>query len=253
MDTTLQFIRSVALPEAPPALEALRSPGTPPAFGTGKAAVVVGDHVAEFSARVTAAQRSQVSDCLLFAQLAADHSTKGNPDLMAWYRRYVEVLRKTGWTVGEAEMQDTLASDDGLDVHQAIVPVLTAMLGPAAAAASMVITVLNGLQAMNKDSPWITLFNRSSAHVSGAKLQFGFVDVPEAGGGVSIRLLAVALDASKTVTQVLFFRLARHEARLRTSENVLRITGPVLDVVAADIAVRVHPFLRENIAQIDIG
>jgi len=249
-DHTLQFIEQVELPEAPPRLESLE---TLPSFGTSQEAMVVGGHVAEFSANVSPAVRAQVSDCLLFAQLAADQTCKDNPDLMAWYARYVEVLKKTGWTAGGVELRDTSASDDGVDVHQALIPVLTAMLGPAAAATSMVLSVLKGLQEMNKDSPWITLFNRSSTHASGAKLQFGFVDAPEGGEEVVIRLLAVALDANKTVTQALFFRLTRHDARLRTGDTTLGMTRSRLQTIAPGIERRVEPFLLDNIVQIDIG
>jgi hypothetical protein len=251
-DTLLRFIEQVALPESPPGFESATVP-VPETFGSGQAAVVVGDHVAEFSERVGSTERSQVSDCLLFAQLAADHATKGNADLMAWYASYVDTLKRTGWTVNAAEMKDTIVADDGLVVHQAIVPVLTALLGPAAAAASMVVTVLKGLQEMDKDSPWITLFNRSSVHVSGAKLQFGFVDVPDGGEQVAVRLLAVALDAKKSVTQVLFFKLTRHEARLRSGETGLGMPRTRLTSIASAVADRVRPFLLDNIAQIGIG
>lgn len=248
----LEFVRTLDLPQAPPSTEATVSEAPAVTFGTGQEAVVVGDHVAEFSSSVEPGVRSQVSNCLLLAQLAADHATAGMADIMAWYRVYVQVLSKTGWAIAGMDLKTAKVTDEGLDVHQAIIPVLTAMLGPVAAAASMVVTVLEGLQAVNKGIPWITLFNRSSMHASGAKLQFGFVDAPS-GEDIAIKLLAVSLQAEKVVTQVLFFRLSRHDARLRTSQSDLTISHERLRIIAPGVAQRVYPFLLDNIARISVG
>jgi hypothetical protein len=52
---------------------------------------------------------------------------------------------------------------------------------------------------MNADSPWITLFDRSSSHASGAKFQLGFVDADDAM--VTVRLVALAINAERRITQ----------------------------------------------------
>ncbi len=242
------FVRGLDLPEEPPALEALTDAVE---FSNQTQVVAVGAQMAEFSEQVSPALRSAVSDCLLLAQLAANKATASQPDVMAWYRKYVEVLQGVGWTVQSMsfQRQDLSALNGG--VHKAIIPVITAMLGPAVAAASMVVSVLSGLQEMDKDSPWITVFDRASQHASGAKFQFAFVQADSAGSP-QIRLLALAIDAHRTITQVLFFRFSDQSSELSTAESALGIDAARLESIKAPVAARVQPFLSDFLANIDI-
>jgi len=116
-----------------------------------------------------------------------------------------------------------------------------------------VVSVLKGLQEMDQDSPWITVFDRASQHASGAKFQFGFVDAdPGDASAISIKLLALAIDARRTITQVLFFKFSRDDARLKTAEGQLGIQGARLDGIRDAVAQRVQPFLEDNIRTIDL-
>ena len=191
-----RFVQSVPLP-APTRGPRLEGVEAPVQFGSDKEAVAVGAQVTEFTRRVTPTQRTAVADCLLLAQLAANKATAQNPDQMAWYRKYVEVLENIGWTVDSLSLEDKQIEHVDLDVHKAIIPVLAELLGPAVAAVSLVIGVLKGLQEMDRDKPWITVFERASQHASGAKFQFGFVDATgDENPSVAIKVLAVAIDGS---------------------------------------------------------
>jgi hypothetical protein len=248
----VQFVQGLELPEPPPQLESVDQPA-PVSFGPDQEAVVVGAQVAEFSPQVSAEHKALVADCLLLAQLAANKATAASPDLMAWYRSYTQVLQGIGWNVHSMEMEEKQVSDSDGGVHQAILPVLTAMLGPAAAGISMVVSVLRGLQEMDKDNPWITVFNRASQHASGAKMQIGFVDTaPGDPSAISVKLLALALDAKKEITQVLFFKLSKSEATLKKADGHLGITAARLDSIGGAVAGKVQPFLVDNISKIDI-
>src|SRR5512137_1437370 len=99
-----EFVLSLALPEPAPQLEGVAA--APVTFSDEKEAVAVGTQVAEFSDQVTPAQRASVADCLLLAQLAANKATAQQPDLMAWYRKYVEVLQGVGWTVQSMSLEE---------------------------------------------------------------------------------------------------------------------------------------------------
>ena len=245
-----EFVRSLDLPESGPRL---RSKETSIVFGNEQEAFIIGTQISEFSGQVEPGQRAAVADCLLLAQLAANKATAQNPDQMTWYRKYVEVLENVGWTVESFSLEDKEIEHLDLDVHEAITPVLIEMLGPAVAAASMVIGVLKGLKEMDKHNPWITVFDRASQHASGAKFQFGHVDsVDGESPAITIRLLAVAIDAKRTITQVLFFKFSDQDAKLRTSESRLGIVVSRLDSIKDAVAGRVLPFLTENISKLDI-
>jgi hypothetical protein len=249
MDSAHSYVHSLELPEPPPQLEAAESAI---AFDTEPEVVAVGAQLAEFSKQVSPAQRATVADCLLLAQLAANKASVMNADLMAWYGKYLEVLQNIGWVSEQMEFKESVVEDLNADVHKAIIPVLTSMLGPAAAAASMVVGVLKGLQAMDQDNPWITLFDRSSTHVSGAKFQLGFVDADKAGGSVTIQLMALAIDAKKRITQVLFFKFSKEKAKLSVAQGTLGIGPERLQGISKAVGEKVAPFLIDNIGKIDL-
>jgi hypothetical protein len=249
--TAKAYVMALDLPEAEPRLEGLETAEID--FGDRQEAAVVGAQLAEFSQGVPAPLRSAVADCLLLAQLAANKANAANPDLMAWYRKYVEVLQGTGWLVESMSLEQKEVGDLNAGVHQAILPVITAMIGPAMAAASLVVGVLRGLQEMEKDNPWITLFDRASQHASGAKLQFGFVEMnPNNPAAVQVKLLAVAVDAKRTITQVLFFKFSDENASLKTADSQLGIAVSRLQGVQQAVADRVQPFLVDNISKLDL-
>ena len=248
--SVVDFIQSIDLPPTPPAFDSAPEPAT---FGTQPEAAGVGSQITEFSANVTPAQRSAVADCLLLAQLAANKATAGNPDQMAWYRKYIEVLQTVGWTTESMDFETRQVVNTNLSVHQEIIPVLTAALGPAVAAASMIISVLTGLQNMNKSTPWITLFDRASQKASGATFQLGYVDAGSGdGASIHVKLVAVSLDAKNTITQVLFFKFSDAKATLRTASGQLGIVGARLDAIKDTVASRVLPFVEDTVAHIDI-
>jgi len=244
------FIQSIELPETKPVLEGAPE-SAPVTFSAQTEVATVGSQVTQFSANVTPAQRAAVANCLLLAQLAANKASGTNPDLMAWYRKYVEVLQNIGWNTESMTWKDQKVQNTDLSVHQEIIAVLTAALGPAVEMASMVISVLTGLQNMNKSSPWITLFNRASQRASGATFQLGYVDASE-GNSIAVRLLAVAIDAKNTITQVLFFKFSDADATLRTANGQLGIVAANLDGIQEPVSSRVQPFLKDNISKIDL-
>ena len=248
-DPLLAYLEALPLPDPSPQLESAEA-AAPLEFGTEPEVVAVAAQLAEFSAAVAPAQRAVVADCLLLAQLAADKATAMSANLPAWYEAYGGVLKQLGWLQTTMEFKETAVSDEDADVHQAIIPVLTAMLGPVGAAASMVVTVLKGLQQMNAESPWITLFDRSSSHASGAKFQLGFVDADSAM--VTVRLLALAVNAERRVTQVLFFKFARNQARLAVAETELGVGVERLKGIAPAVAAKIAPHLVDNIGRIEI-
>lgn len=243
------FILGLDLPDAPPQLEAAE--GVSIEYGSTQEAVAVGAQIAEFSAQVSPQAREAVADSMLLAQLAATKATAGQTDPLAWHQKYVDTLKAVGWLVQSLEFTEQSVNDSNLGVHNAIIPVLTGMLGPAVAAASVVVSVLKGLQEMDKDNPWITLFDRASQHASGAKFQLSFVDADEQGNP-RIQLMALTIDAQRSVTQVLFFKFSDQSARLRKAETALSASLTRLQSIQAAVSSKVQPFLLDNISKIEI-
>jgi hypothetical protein len=240
------YVMSLDLPE--PEESAFESA---PDFIAAQQAVTVGSQLTEFTAAVSTDVRSAVSNSLLLAQLAANKAANQGTDVFGWYGKYTEVLQGIGWQSQNVDFQAKLTGGQDLDVHKAIIPVIAAALGPAAAAASIVLSVLNGLKDMNADSPWITLFNRQSQHASGAKFQVTYVD-SDGFGEPQLTLVCFAVNAEQTLTQVLFFKFVSQKVDLKQSTGKLAVTLDRLNTDKAVIAARVDSFIASNIQNIDI-
>lgn len=241
------YVRALELPDASPVLES--SGGA--RFSTGPEGVAVGSQLVEFTGQVSQDLRGAIADSMLLAQLAASKAAADSPDVFRWYDKYVEVLQRVGWQLREVEFQKQALSDSGASLHEAIIPVIAAMLGPQAAAASLVLGVLNGLRDMDRNAPWITLVDRASRHGHGAKLQVGYVDANDRGEPV-VTLACFGINASQTITQVLFFKHRAQNAELKKATGTMAAQLARLESARDAMANRVAPFVSDYIAKLDI-
>jgi hypothetical protein len=223
-----------------------------PEFTGERQVVTVGAQLTEFGEAVSADLRKMIADGMLLAQLAADKEASKNPqDVFAWYNKYVEVLKNIGWLMKDLEFQIEKVDNSVVSLHRAIIPVIAAMLGAQVAVLPLVLNVLRGLEEMNKDSPWITLFDQSSQHAQGAKFQVGYVDA-NAQGEPQIVLVCFGIDARRRITQVLFLKSTADEATVKKGSTTLANTVDRLNASKDVIGGRVGPFINDFIKSVDI-
>ena len=253
-DQAIEFLETLQLPPKPEltVLEAERLPALPPTYDTGiDQTVTIGSQLAGFAENISAELRPQISNSFLMAQLAANkHVDVSEGKSKAWYQKYIQVLSNIGWLIeGDASSVREIKGT-ALNVHKEIIPVLVAALGPAAAAASTVLSILNGLAEMDKDNPWITLFERESQRVSANQFQISYASVEN--GEPRITLVCFELNASHSVTQVLFFKFKNSHANLKHFEMKMSINKNVFHVAEPIVTKRIEDFVIEYIKNIKI-
>jgi hypothetical protein len=246
----VEYITSLELPAA-----RSRGPGergAPPPVTPPRPAGAIAGQIAEFSPAIGADLRGDLSNCLLLAQLAADKAA-GSPaqDVRSWYRTYSGVLRNTGWVVGDSDFQEQAVGADGVFVHKEIIPVLTAFLGPAASAVSIVVQMLNSLSALQQNQPWITLFQSENQTLNGGKLQISLVD-KQPNGDAAVSLLSIGIEARQRITQVLFFQISRQSTKLTKATGTLTMAPATLARIREAVQTKVDQHVLDNIANIDI-
>jgi len=244
------YVTALELP-APGASPKVAARTEEPAFTGDRQAVVVGAQLTEFTDQVPVDLRTAITNSTLLAHLAADKVAEMNSDIFAWYNKYVEVLVNVGWQVRDLDFRHQTELRQNLDMHKAIIPVITAALGPAASAASIVVEILEGMNRMHEDKPWITIFDRASQHASGAKFQMSYVDADDQGHP-QINLVCLGIEAQQTITQVLFFKFTGQSATIKEAGTELGITLMWLDSAKQQIADRVRPFISDFVANIEI-
>lgn len=252
MSTSVNYIQAVDLPTPPPPTR--RDDSMTPlaaSFTSGKQALVVNSQLAAFDGEVPLSLRSTISYGLLLGQLAADKASPGGIEPLTWFEKYNEVMGRIGWSVTRVEMTEQEISDKNAELHKAIIPVLTTALGPGVAAGAIILAALKGLEDMNKDSPWLTLFQRKSQTVKGAKFGLTAVDAG-ADGGAQIKTVFFGIKATSTITQVLFVKVATSGATVKNALSETMLSAKVLEDTKDALTAKITPFVTENIRNIDI-
>jgi hypothetical protein len=202
-----------------------------------KQAQVVGSGVFSFAPGVNAATREAISDALLLAQLVANKQSNAADQPVVWFAEHVKILQKLGWVTADGGWTDYTAAGVAADVHHEILAVLAAVLGPAPAALAILTATVEALKAMDAASPWIRIFSRESQKANIARFQLGAVEA--SGDAVSMSMLACLIEASSSITQVLFFKVGEAKASFKANHTRVSTGGGALR--------QLHPKIRAKI------
>jgi len=98
---------------------------------------------------------------------------------------------------------------------------------------------LDALINTGENKPWITLFNRESKSGKTARFQMMLVD-QQASGPFMVHLMAFGFEAKMEVTQVLFFKFRKGDAKIKQHSGKVTID--------ADVLASVRPVLKTKLA-----
>lgn len=213
--------------------------------------LVVGSGLVVAATQVPVATREDLVNCTLFAQLVASAEVGDMTLVNEWYAAYFRALTTLGWAQSDSRFEDYDFASDGAAAHEAVIPVLTALLGPQAAALTVVKATLDGLQSMNENSPWITLFEQQSRSEHSAHFQVATAEVG-ADGLLQIALAAFDLKTRAKLTQVLFFKYNRASTRLRYSAGKATIYEAALAGQRELLAARLAAYRAAYVGQVKL-
>jgi hypothetical protein len=246
LDRAREFVGSAALPDRPSGVAAQDTAAM--IFETTKQqAVVVGADVIAFVAGIQADVREAISDSALLAQLVANRKNPNKENVLGWFEDYFEVLETIGWTVQDKGFVKISESGDGFEVHENILEFAAAALAPVPGALAIVTATLNALKGVGSNAGWITIFNRESQQSKAGRFQIS-VAQPDANGGVLVTMMAFAIEAKTTVTQVLFFKLKNTDAILKKNDGKASINMDALRDLRDPIRKKVRDYQRSFVA-----
>ena len=252
LESSIDFAKSAALPQVEELGLEDAADVIPPDFEKPDLAVTIGSQIASFANDVEPELREKIANGFLFAQQASNKQIENKPaaSSLDWYKTYVHVLTQIGWSTEGAENLERIIKGTSVQVHKEIIPIISLALGPAAASSAIVVKVLEGLNQMDANSPWITLFDRASQRAHANQFQMSHIDKVE--GAPRINLVNFELAAERSVTQVLFFKLDTNKAELRHTETDISVNEPIFSQVAPIIAERLADRVRSFVMSIDI-
>lgn len=212
-------------------------------------AQVVGSALLSFAKGVTPAVREAISDSALLAQLVANKRHPAATEPMEWYAEYGKVLQNIGWVTQSGGWTDYSTDGTAVEVNEKIIEVLTVVLGPSAAALTIIKAALNALQNMQPDGSWLTIFGRESQKAKIARFQVGLVENGERDD-VFVTLLACLIEARSDLTQVLFFKFRKEQATFRANNEKVSINAPSLSDLGPAIRAKIRAYQTDYLSSI---
>jgi hypothetical protein len=245
------FVVSAELAEPPLRVDETETAGL--SFDVEKGqAIVVGSQVISFVKGISPAQRTDIVNLSVLAQLVVQKKigeTRSLDDINAWYDAYFEALSSIGFVVQDRNSGMYRAESRDFRAHEEILNVATTILAGSSQALAVVERTLEALRAVPDDSPSIVLFNRASRS---AKTSRALVAVVEQDDSKRLRmsLIGLGIEGKSTLTTVLFFKFNRNEVSFRHYSGRLTIDAQVLDAISETVSRKVAQYTGEYVRQL---
>lgn len=250
--STQAFVKKAKFPKAPQSVFRLRDLVDEPPLqlkANEAQSLVVGSGLVVAAAKVPVQVREDLINCTLFAQLAASGEVADPSQVTQWYGAYFRALSALGWAQSGTQFQDYEFKGNKAEASQAIIPVVTALLGPGATALTVLKTAMDSLQSLDENAPWLTLFDEQSRTERSAHFQVATAQVDDSGL-LQIALLAFDLKARVQLTQVLFFKFASSSTRLRYCAGHATIYQAALEEQREAIKARLAAYRAAYVGQV---
>jgi hypothetical protein len=247
----ISLIESAEVGEAEPgtlanALESLPAPLDIDKVPDG---VVSGSTLIDFSAVQNVTVRSCVSLAMLFASRVATTGTKdGDED--EWLALYLRKLGELGFRVSGTAVAKSKFKKSGVAVHKALIPFLTIAFG-GGAVGPIILAGLKNLQDMNKDDPWISLFNKQTRRFNVSEMHFAAVSSTDAE--TVIRNVVARLDLETGTTTILFFKLEKDHVEFESATTTMTADNSLLATMEPQLRAKLEHLISTTIAEADIG
>lgn len=229
--------------------EALDLAGVPPLnLDKLPAGVVSGTTLIDFSATPSQTIRASVSLAMLFASRVASKAMTKDDDENDWLAAYTTNLSKMGFALAGSAIVSSRFKKTGLQVHKALIPFLTVAFG-GGAVGPIILAGLKNLQDMEKDSPWITLFDRETRRFNARELHFAAVSSDETNTNIRYAIARLSVDYEET--NVLFFKLSKAEAEFESSTTTMSGNNGLLAAVEPQLRARLAGQSGSFIAEAD--
>lgn len=252
IDNISNFIEQAEL-AAPDESLLLSDEEFPQPEGDGSQGVVVDSNLLTYAEGTPVETKNLVASWMLFAQRAANALVPGKEDPAAWVTAYYKVLEDSGWVIRNKDEGWTTENVFGSQVHHNILAFATAVLGPGAAALVIVTAAIKSLDDMNKNSPWITLFDRRGRTAKTVGFSVANCTQKGASEGPALDCVDFTIDAKQVLTKVLFFEFTQQSAEMQRRKMVLELSTDAMATYGPAIKSRVDKDVLTSIAAFQLA
>lgn len=207
-------------------------------------AAVDASNIVSFVDGLSAQQKSDVLDCMQFAERAANAKFDRGSNIELWYGAYLEVLGKLGWVTSGLAFDRKEHSEGKFKMSQEVIAIISAI---ATGNQLLVLkSALNALSNLADDSKQISLFDFSVSLEIGGNFQIG---AAEANGDTSVAMAMGAFyyRSDDQRKNILFFSWGSHDVQMWTSAQQLTLDttfyAPLRDTVRSRLGAKSEEFI----------
>jgi hypothetical protein len=225
--------------------------GLPPMFllnDNKEQAMLVDKSLISFVSGVNAANRADILESTLLAQLGAKARMTDDSDIIGWYKAYVEILTKTGWAIEGGDIQNFTAKANVTEIQSVIIDILAAAFG--SGLTQIVIKALESIKTLADSTGKIDAFEKNTHTESSGSFQIGVAT--QEGGAVSINLGTFLIKSTNKITHILFVNLSHDETALQYASGKLTLDQDIYAGLRSLVRQKLNGRLVEFVSNIPI-
>ncbi len=211
-------------------------------------AVLVDKSLISFVSGVNAANRADILESTLLAQLGANAKVTDASDVIGWYKSYVEILTKTGWTIEGGDVQKFSAKASVVEIQSVIIDILTAAFG--AGLVQIITKALESIKTLADSSGKIEAFEKNTHSERSGSFQVGIAT--QEGGAVSISLGTFLITSSNKINHILFVKFSNDETELQYASGKLTLDQEIYGNIRSLVRQKLNGRLLEFVSDIPI-
>ncbi len=164
-----------------------------------------------FSSNVSPQAQEDVLNSMLLAQRAASKDYPEEGDILNWYGKYFEVLKKLGWLVTQQDFSRYSKKSNDAELNTVILELLADYLtGQQINLVNKALTLVKGL---GDDDDRLIVFNRNTQINETGNFQLGLAE--EENGNVSVLGFGFLLQSEKKITKILFLNFKKDQLNMK--------------------------------------
>jgi hypothetical protein len=211
-------------------------------------AMLVDKSLISFVVGVNAANRADILESTLLAQLGANARIVDDSDIIGWYRSYVEILTRTGWTMEGGDIQRFSAKASVLEIQSIIIDILAMAFG--ANLIKIVNKALEAIKSLADSTGKIEAFEKNTHTEKSGSFQIGIAT--QAKGAVSINLGTFLITSTNKINHILFVKYSNDETDLQYAAGKLTLDQDVYGNIRSLVRQKLNGRLAEFVSNIPI-
>ena len=190
-------------------------------------AMIVDKSLISFVSGLSAENRADILESTLLAQLGAKSKVPDEKDVIGWYKAYIEILTKVGWTMEGGEVQQFSAKANVVEIQEVIIDILKAAFG--ADFLQIVTRALDGIKSLADSNGKIEAFEKNTHSESNGSFQIGVAT--QEGDAVSMNLGTFLITSTSRISHILFIKFTKDETDLQYASGKLTLDQKIYENV----------------------